>query len=39
MNKLRGRKQAALRIPPTDAEIQALFTGWRQELVGCRKFG
>jgi hypothetical protein len=34
MNKPRGRKQAALRIPPTDAEIQALFTGWRQKLVG-----
>ncbi len=38
MNKPRGRKQAALRIPPTDAEITALFTGWRQELVSCRKF-
>jgi integrase/recombinase XerD len=32
------RKQAALRIPPTDAEIAALFAGWRQELVCCRKF-
>ena len=38
MNKPRGRKQAALRIPPTDVEITALFAGWRQELVGCRKF-
>jgi site-specific recombinase XerD len=38
MNKPRGRKQAALRIPPTDAEIRILFAGWRQELVGCRKF-
>ena len=38
MNKPRGRKQAALRIPPTDAEIRTLFTGWRQELVDCRKF-
>jgi integrase len=38
MNKPRGRKQAALRIPPTDAVITALFAGWRQELVSCRKF-
>ncbi len=33
MNKPRGRKQAALRIPPTDAEIDALFAGWRHELA------
>jgi site-specific recombinase XerD len=38
MNKPRGRKQAALRIPPTEAEIGALFLGWRQELASCRKF-
>ena len=38
MNKPRGRKQAALRIPPTEVEIEALFVGWRQELVSCRKF-
>jgi integrase/recombinase XerD len=38
MNKPRGRKQAALRIPPTDAEVTTLFTGWRDELVTCRKF-
>jgi site-specific recombinase XerD len=38
MNKPRGRKQAALRIPPTKAEVATLFTGWRQELVVCRKF-
>jgi site-specific recombinase XerD len=38
MNKPRGRKQAALRIPPTEVEIEALFIGWRQELVSCRKF-
>jgi hypothetical protein len=38
MNKPRGRKQAALRIPPTDAEITTLFAGWRGELVTCRKF-
>jgi site-specific recombinase XerD len=38
MNKPRGRNQAALRIPPTDAEVAVLFAGWREELVTCRKF-
>jgi integrase/recombinase XerD len=38
MNKPRGRKQAALRIPPTEQEVEMLFAGWRQELVTCRKF-
>ena len=39
MNKPRGRKQAALRIPPTEAELTTLLSGWREELVTCRKFG
>jgi integrase/recombinase XerD len=39
MNKPRGRKQAALRIPPTENEIKVLFGGWREELTTCRKFG
>jgi site-specific recombinase XerD len=39
MNKPRGSKQAALRIPPTEAEVKALFAGWREELTSCRKFG
>jgi site-specific recombinase XerD len=38
MNKPRGRKRAALRIPPTEVEVKTLFTGWRGELVTCRKF-
>lgn len=38
MNKPRGRKQAALRIPPTEAEVARLFAGWRAELAICRKF-
>ena len=38
MNKPRGRKQAALRVPPTEAEVKALFMGWRGELATCRKF-
>ena len=38
MNRPRGRKDAKLRIPPTDAEIDTLFTGWAEELATCRKF-
>ncbi|MFV9454984.1 tyrosine-type recombinase/integrase [Rhodococcus sp. NM-2] len=37
MNKPRGRKQAALRIPPTEPEMKTLFAGWREELTTCRK--
>lgn len=39
MNRPRGRKEIGLRIPPTEAELNTLFTGWREELVTCRKFG
>jgi len=38
MNRPRGRGEIGLRIPPTEAEVKALFTGWRAELVSCRKF-
>lgn len=38
MNRPRGGKDAALRIPPTAAELATLFSGWRGELVTCRKF-
>ncbi|MEV7192711.1 hypothetical protein AB0N81_13070 [Streptomyces sp. NPDC093510] len=38
MNKPRGAKDAALRIPPTGPEVAALFTGWDGELATCRKF-
>ena len=38
MNRPRGGKQAALRIPPTEAEAEALFAGWRAQLTSCRKF-
>ncbi|MFD0540801.1 hypothetical protein ACFQY7_50330 [Actinomadura luteofluorescens] len=27
-----------LRVPPSEAEIEALFAGWRQDLAVCRKF-
>jgi len=38
MNRPRGSKDAALRIPPGEAEIAILFAGWRDELASCRKF-
>ncbi|WP_413754717.1 site-specific integrase [Streptomyces sp. R-74717] len=38
MNRPRGSKDAALRIPPTEPEIKTLFTGWGGELAICRKF-
>ena len=38
MNRPRGVGRAALRIPPSAAGVQALFTGWREELASCRKF-
>ncbi|WIX83030.1 tyrosine-type recombinase/integrase [Amycolatopsis carbonis] len=38
MNRPRGHKDAALRIPPTAHELGQLFTGWRGELATCRKF-
>ena len=38
MNRPRGGKDARLRVPPLQAEIEALFTGWAQELATCRKF-
>jgi integrase/recombinase XerD len=39
MNRPRGRRKAALRIPPTAAQVGHLFGGWRGELATCRKFG
>lgn len=38
MNRPRGRKDARLRIPPSDAELSRLFAGWCSELATCRKF-
>ena len=38
VNRPRGAKEAALRIPPTEAEVKTLFAGWRSELATCRKF-
>lgn len=39
MNRPRASVQPRLRVPPTDTEIDQLFSGWREELVTCRKFG
>ncbi|MFJ2582846.1 site-specific integrase [Kitasatospora aureofaciens] len=38
MNRLRGSKDAQLRIPPTVPEVDLLFAGWGGELASCRKF-
>ena len=38
MNRPRGRGTASLRIPPSAAQVAALFAGWRSELAACRKF-
>ncbi|GAA4561147.1 tyrosine-type recombinase/integrase [Pseudonocardia xishanensis] len=38
MNRPRMAVAAKVRIPPTPAEIEQLFTGWREELASCRKF-
>ncbi|MBB5781716.1 site-specific integrase [Nonomuraea jabiensis] len=38
MNRPRGQKDAALRIPPGAEQITRLFAGWRAELATCRKF-
>jgi integrase len=39
MNRPRASVEPQLRIPPTDVEIETLFSGWRAELASCRKFG
>lgn len=38
MNRPRMSVDAKVRIPPTAAELEQLFTGWRDELATCRKF-
>ena len=38
MNRPRGGKDAALRIPPSADQVARLFSGWREELASCRKF-
>jgi len=38
LNRPRAWVDPQLRIPPTQAEVEQLFAGWRGELAGCRKF-
>lgn len=38
MNRPRGQKDAALRIPPSAEQVARLFAGWREDLATCRKF-
>jgi len=38
MNRPRASVEPQLRIPPTEAEVEQLFAGWREELAVCRKF-
>lgn len=38
LNRPRGQIGAALRIPPSDAQVRCLFAGWRGELATCRKY-
>lgn len=38
MNRPRMSVATQIRIPPTEAEIEQLFAGWREELASCRKF-
>ena len=38
MNRPRGRGDMALRIPPSQQEVEVLFAGWREELATCRKY-
>lgn len=39
VNSPRGHAETQLRIPPTDAEMQTFFQGWRTELATTRRFG
>jgi hypothetical protein len=38
LNRPRGHQQAKLRIPPSAAQVDTLFAGWREDLASCRKF-
>jgi integrase/recombinase XerD len=38
LNRPRGSGRMSLRIPPSEQEIQALFSAWREELLDCRKY-
>jgi site-specific recombinase XerD len=37
-NRPAGPSSAAVRVPPSDPEVEALFAGWREALPGTRKY-
>jgi site-specific recombinase XerD len=38
INRPRKRGEIAIRVPPTETEVDRLFAGWRADLASCRKF-
>ena len=38
LNRPAGNLDVMIRVPPTSAELHALFAGWRGELASCRKY-
>jgi site-specific recombinase XerD len=38
LNRPSGGWRLNVRVPPSDAELQRLFDGWRDDLAGARKF-
>lgn len=38
INRPRRSVEPRVRVPPSEAELEELFTGWRAELATCRKF-
>jgi len=37
MNRPAGSVEPQLRVPPSEAEIEQLFAGWRDDLALCRE--
>ena len=38
VNRPRGGTSSRLRVPPSDREIETLFTGWRADMATARKY-
>lgn len=38
INRPRNGAKMRVRIPPTAAEVESLFAGWRSDLAACRKY-
>lgn len=39
LNRPASKPELMIRIPPTVLEMSGLFSGWRAELITCRKYG